>query len=123
MVSGNGRFDRPCVGMVAAAPAALLGRVRARLLGSASSLMLPASMALALGVTLSPQAHAQTIIGNQTTTYNLDPANNPFLINSGTTLTSGTDAIDGNNSVQWTLTNHGTVPETSSASICVRGAR
>jgi hypothetical protein len=76
------------------APEPLRGSVRARL-GGASSLALPAaSMALVLGVSLSSEASAQTVIPNQTSTYNLNPANNPFLINSGTTLTAASgDAI------------------------------
>jgi uncharacterized protein with beta-barrel porin domain len=87
------------------------GSVRARLLGGASSLAFPAaSIALALGVSLATEASAQTVIPNKTATYNLNPANNPFLINSGTTLTTTSgDAIDGSNAVHWTLTNNGMV--------------
>jgi uncharacterized protein with beta-barrel porin domain len=111
MVFGSGGFDRQCVGAgaITARRASLLGAMRAQLLGNASRLALPAA-ALALGVSLASGASAQTVIGSRTTTYNLNPANNPFLINSGTTLnaTSG-DAIDGNNTVPWILTNNGTV--------------
>ena len=104
MVSGSSGFDRRPVsgGAVTARRASLLGAMRAQLLGNVSHLALPAA-ALALGVSLASGASAQTVIGNQTTTYNLNPANNPFLINSGTTLTTAAgDAIDGNNTVPWT---------------------
>ncbi|HEV3105452.1 MAG TPA: hypothetical protein VGZ01_07175, partial [Trinickia sp.] len=85
------------------------GSVRARLLTGVSSLALPAA-ALALGVSLATEARAQTVIPNQSATYNLNPANNPFRINSGTTLNAAAgDAIDGSNAVQWTLTNNGSV--------------
>src|SRR5882757_9603656 len=83
--------------------------LRARLLCGASGLALPAAV-VALGVSLSTEARAQTFIPNQTSTYTLDPANNPFRINSGTTLNASPgDAIYGSNAVQWTLTNDGTV--------------
>jgi uncharacterized protein YhjY with autotransporter beta-barrel domain len=111
MVSGSSGFDRRPVsgGAVTARRASLLGAMRAQLLGNVSHLALPAA-ALALGVSLATGASAQTVIGSQTTTYNLNPTNNPFVINSGTTLnTTSADAIDGNNTVPWTLTNNGTV--------------
>jgi hypothetical protein len=111
MVFGSGGFDRQCVGAgaITARRASLLGAMRAQLLGNASRLALPAA-ALALGVSLASGASAQTVIGSRTTTYNLNPANNPFLINSGTTLnTTSGDAIDGNNTLPWALSNNGTV--------------
>jgi uncharacterized protein with beta-barrel porin domain len=111
MVFGSGGFDRQRIsaGAVTARRASLLGAMRAQLLGNASRLALPAA-ALALGVSLASGASAQTVIANGTTTYTLINAGNPFVINSGTTrnTTSG-DAIDGGNTVPWTLTNNGTV--------------
>jgi uncharacterized protein with beta-barrel porin domain len=86
--------------------------LRARLLGGASSFAVPAaSMALTLGVALSGEASAQTIIGPQTSTYNLNAANNPFLINSGTTVNAPAgNAIYGNTAgTNWTITNNGAV--------------
>ena len=72
MVFGSCGFDRPRVsaGAVPARRASLLGAMRAQLLGNASRLALPAA-ALALGVSLATGASAQTVIGSQTTTYNL----------------------------------------------------
>jgi hypothetical protein len=89
-----------------------LGRLRAQLLGGASGIALPAaSMVLALGVGLSTEASAQTTIsGNHTSTITLSnyPSGNPFTFSPGTTVTvSPGDAVDGNNSLQWTLTNNG----------------
>src|ERR1700732_311005 len=84
-------------------PAPSRGSLRARLLGGASGLALPAAV-VALGVSLATEANAQHVIPNQAATYNLNPANNPFLINSGTTLNAPAgDAIYGSNAVQWTL--------------------
>jgi hypothetical protein len=83
-------------------------------LGGASSLAFPAaSMAFALGVSLSSGASAQTTFNtNHGSTVNLQNygSGNPFTVTTGTTISDATnDAIDGNNAVQWTLTNNGTV--------------
>ncbi|SHL99443.1 Uncharacterized conserved protein, contains a C-terminal beta-barrel porin domain [Bradyrhizobium lablabi] len=76
-------------------------------------------MVLALGVSLSSAASAQTVIPSGNTTYNLNPANNPFLINSGTTRTSAVfyDAIYGSNATPWTLTNNGSVTGNQSSGV------
>ena len=48
-----------------------------------------------------------------TSNYTLNSANNPFVVNSGTTI-GGTTAITGNTSgANWTLTNNGTVSGTT----------
>jgi hypothetical protein len=96
---------------MAAAPEPLRVSLRARLLGGASNLAFPAaSMALVVGVSLASGASAQTVIPNQTATYNLNPANNPFLVNSGTTVSDPAgNAIYGGGTAHWTLTNNGAV--------------
>jgi uncharacterized protein with beta-barrel porin domain len=104
------RLERRPVSM-AAAPEPLRVSLRARLLGGASNLAFPAaSMALVVGVSLASGASAQTVIPNQTATYNLNPANNPFLVNSGTTVSDPAgNAIYGGGTAHWTLTNNGAV--------------
>jgi fibronectin-binding autotransporter adhesin len=81
----------------------------------AKQALLTASTALAVGVTLSHAAHAQTVIPSGTTTYNLNPANNPFVVNRGTTISLFTGAlIYGSNASTWTLTNNGVLQGLSS---------
>jgi uncharacterized protein with beta-barrel porin domain len=88
-----------------------LGRLRARLLGGASSLVLPAA-ALALGVSFATEARAQkTFTGTYLSTINLAnyPGGNPFTFANTSSVNTAGDAVDGNNTVQWTLTNNGTL--------------
>ncbi|HXQ17866.1 MAG TPA: hypothetical protein VN814_24870, partial [Caulobacteraceae bacterium] len=67
-------------------------------------------MALAAGVSLGSAAQAQTIIPSGSTTYNLNPANNPFQILNGSTIATVTgDGVHGSNATPWTLTNYGVV--------------
>jgi hypothetical protein len=85
-------------------------RLHRRLLGGGSATALVAATgAMMLGASL-PCA-GQTVIGNQTTPRILNPAQNPFVINSGTVLNPDTgDAITGNPPfTQWVLINGGTV--------------
>src|ERR1700687_2952742 len=91
-----------------------LSRLRAHLLGGASRLGFPAaSMAFALGVSLSSGASAQTTFNtNHGSTVNLQNygSGNPFTVTTGTTISDpANDAIDGSNAALWTLTNNGTV--------------
>src|SRR5258708_29839086 len=75
--------------------------IRARLLGGASSVALSvASMIVALGVCMPGDARAQTTVNpNQTTTFTLDPLQNPIVFGPATNIdTSATipaDAIFG----------------------------
>jgi uncharacterized protein with beta-barrel porin domain len=96
----------------ATAVASSRGAIRARFLGGASSIALPAA-ALVLGVSLADGASAQTTIsGVHTSTIDLANyvSGNPFtfLPGANVTTTAG-DAVYGNNTVQWTVTNNGTL--------------
>jgi uncharacterized protein with beta-barrel porin domain len=97
------------------APASSRRSLRARLLGGASSLALPAA-ALVLGVSLAREANAQTTLsGTYTSTVDLAntaayPNGNPFTFAPAATITTTTgDAVHGDTTAQWTLTNNGTV--------------
>src|SRR5664279_1167953 len=81
-------LDRGAVLTSTAQAAPLLGGVRTRLLGGASRLALPmASAVLALGITLSGEAVAQTTINPvQNTTYNINPVSNPITFGSTTSI-------------------------------------
>jgi uncharacterized protein with beta-barrel porin domain len=64
--------------------------------------------ALAVGVSLAGPAQAGTVNPVQTTTYNLSPANNPITFGAGTNINvSGSDAVDGDATTQWNVTNDG----------------
>jgi fibronectin-binding autotransporter adhesin len=86
-------------------------RARTRLLGGvALRALAPALAAAALGVSLAQTAHAGTVNPVQVTTYQLSAGNNPITLGAATHVdTSGGygDAVDGNGSVDWTVTNQG----------------
>ena len=76
-----------------------------RLLGGTSALALLTVATLTIGVPVAAQAQTPVTGSNVT----LNAANNPFVVNSGVTVT-GTTAITGNTTgATWTLTNNGTV--------------
>lgn len=83
---------------------------RRRLLASTSALRVPiASAALALGVALSGEAHAQAVVNPvQTTTYTINPASNPITFGSATnintSLTFNSNAVVGNAGTSWDVT-------------------
>jgi hypothetical protein len=63
-----------------------------------------------LGVTLSPAVRADTVIGDQASTYRLNPAGNPFYIGRTTTIaTTSGDGVYGASGTSWTLANAGTI--------------
>src|SRR5579864_7673390 len=108
----NGRSRRASMLIVKERESALW---RARLLSGVSGTALLAISAFSLGVALPPEAAAQSTIPSGTTTVPLSnttnyPNGNPFTINTGTTVsTTAGDAIYGDNTKSWTLTNHGSV--------------
>jgi uncharacterized protein with beta-barrel porin domain len=72
--------------------------------------LLAATTVLAVGIALPVAVRAQTVIPSGSSTYNLNPANNPFQVNSGTTISVAAGrGIYGSNVSGWTLTNNGTV--------------
>ena len=89
--------------------------LRVRLLSGASSLALPvASMIVTLGVCVPRDAQAQTTVTPvQTTTFNLNPFESQIIFGAGTnidtTATAGVDAIFGDTSTIWAVTNQGTI--------------
>ena len=89
--------------------------LRLRLLSGAASLALPvASIIVAVGVCAPDAAHAQTTVNPvQTTTFTLDPAQNPTIFDTGTNInTTGTVAakgVSGDANTQWTVVNKGTI--------------
>jgi len=89
--------------------------LRAHLLNGASSVALSvASMIVALGVCMPGNARAQTTVNpNQTTTFTLDPLQNPIVFGAGTNIdTSATipaDAIFGGAGTAWDVTTQGTI--------------
>src|ERR1700722_4095780 len=89
-----------------------LGCLRARLLGGVSGIALPAA-ALALGVSLATEASAQTTFtGTYHSTIQLSnyASGNPFTFAPGATVnTAAGDAVDGDTTKPWTLTNNGMV--------------
>ena len=94
---------------------AVRSALRARLLSGASSLALPlASMIVTLGVCVPRDAQAQTTVTPvQTTTFTLTPSQNPIIFGAGTnidtTAAAGVDAVFGDTSTIWAVTNQGTI--------------
>jgi outer membrane autotransporter protein len=89
--------------------------LRLRLLSGAASLALPvASMIAAASVCVSGAAHAQTTVNPvQTTTFTLNPAQNPITFGSttniDTTSSSSSHAVAGGTGTAWTVTNQGRI--------------
>ena len=89
--------------------------LRLRLLSGAASLALPvASMIVAVGVCAPDAAHAQTTVNPvQTTTFTLNPAQNPITFGSttniDTTSSSSSHAVAGGTGTAWTVTNQGRI--------------
>jgi len=86
------------------------GTHRRRWLASTSALRIPiASAALALGVALSGEAHAQATVNPvQTTTYNIRPASNPITFGSATNIDTSARpfsyAVVGGTGIDWNVT-------------------
>src|SRR5581483_11123763 len=85
---------------------------RARLLNGASSVTLAAVSTIVVLVSAPGNARAQTTVNPvQTTTFSLTPAQNPIIFGAGTNVdteaTAGADAVDGNVTTTWTVTNRG----------------
>jgi hypothetical protein len=94
---------------------AVRSALRARLLSGAASLVLPlASMIVTFGVCVPGDAQAQTTVTPvQTTTFTLTPFQNPIVFGAGTNIgtpaTLALDAVFGNNTIAWNVTNQGTI--------------
>ena len=94
---------------------AVRSALRARLLSGVASLVLPlASMIVTLGVCVPRDAQAQTTVTPvQTTTFTLTPSQNPIIFGAGTnidtTAAAGVDAVFGDTSTIWAVTNQGTI--------------
>ncbi|MGA2290055.1 autotransporter outer membrane beta-barrel domain-containing protein, partial [Bradyrhizobium sp.] len=94
-------------------PAATPFNLRRRWLASTSALRIPiTSAALALGVALSGEAHAQAAVNPvQTTTYNIQAASNPITFgratNIDTSATHNVDPVVGGTGSPWNVTVQG----------------
>jgi hypothetical protein len=85
---------------------------RTRLLRSTSVRALSvASVIVALGICAHDNAQAQTTVSTPiTSTLNFTPADNPLTVTgTGSIITSTGDAIDGDDTQAWTVTNQGTI--------------
>jgi len=83
--------------------------------------LLAVPMAVTVGIALARPAHAGSTLPQATSEVVLGAGNypagdNPFVLNSGTFISVGSNfAVYGNSGTAWTLTNHGTIASSSSS--------
>src|SRR5262245_37626725 len=116
MVSNNRRADNNQKAHVTTAGhtrRAAHSYMHAHLLSGTSCLTLSiASTILALGICMPGDAQAQTTVNPvQTTTFTLDPAQNPITFGPATSIdtsaTFNSDAVSGDTGTAWNVTNQG----------------